>query len=634
MPPPTRTPSAIPVISKTHAVPATRATLLDDVLGPRGRLYVVSNRGPVTFELDPTAPGGLVAARGSGGLVTALVDLGRHAPISWIAAALTEGDEAVAELLDREDSWPIPSGGNGHRSSRTEETALAKGAERAKATALAKGVERPGASAMTNEADPANHAEWATAPDAETHTNGSRARAERLAAVRALIDRALPDQDVRLHYEVLPEDVFDGYYRVVANPLLWFLQHQMYSLPFAPNIDAGALRAWRTGYRVANERLADAALAAAEKTPAPVFLLQDYHLYLAPERIRAQRPDASILHFTHIPWPPDSIWQVLPQGMRRAICEGLLGSDIVGLQTDRYASHFLETVSSFVRDARIDPESRTIHWRGRRIRVRTYPISVDPDGLSRFAHSPAVQERVDRLAERFDRVRDRVAGRERPIVIVRADRIEPSKNALRGFLAFEALLERRPQLRERVRFVAVQAPTRTAIPEYAGYAAAVREVVARVNGLAEPDEQPIWVYDGSDYAMAIAALRLADVVLVNPVVDGMNLVAKEGILVGERQPVLVLSETAGAAEQLATDALMVAPADISGTADQLERALVMGAEERAARLRRLRSVVREQDIEWWLTRQLRDLAAVRHGLLPPSRRLRDSVRRVEEPLLS
>src|SRR5439155_13122173 len=108
-------------------------------------------------------PGGLVAARGSGGLVTALVDLGRHAPISWIAAALTEGDEAVAELLDREDSWPIPSGGNGHRSSRTEETALAKGAERAKATALAKGVERPGASAMTNEADPANHAEWATA---------------------------------------------------------------------------------------------------------------------------------------------------------------------------------------------------------------------------------------------------------------------------------------------------------------------------------------------------------------------------------------------------------------------------------------------------------------------------------------
>src|SRR5947207_1112639 len=376
-------------------MPPDRAALLADLLGKNGRLHVVSNRGPITFELDPDVPAGLTAGRGAGGLVTALVELGRHAPVSWTAAALTEGDKTVSRFL-QELGDPAGPGGN-----------------------------------------------------------GSADHAATLALVRALIEGALPHHDVRLRYEVLPEDVFDGYYRVVANPLLWFLQHQMYALPFAPNIDAGALRAWRTGYRVANERLAAAALGAAEKTLAPVFLLQDYHLYLAPERIRAQRPDASILHFTHIPWPPDSIWQVLPQGMRRAICEGLLASDIVGLQTDRYASHFLETVSSFVRDARIDPESRTIHWRGRRIRVRTYPISVDPDGLSRFAHSPAVQERVDRLAERFDRVRDRVAGRERPIVIVRADRIEPSKNALRGFLAFEALLERRPQLRERVRFVAV-----------------------------------------------------------------------------------------------------------------------------------------------------------------------------------
>ena len=219
-------------------------------------------------------------------------------------------------------------------------------------------------------------------------------------------------------------------------------------------------------------------------------------------------------------------------------------------------------------------------------------------------------------------------------MIVRADRIEPSKNVLRGFVAFEALLVKRPELRQRVRFVAVQAPTRTSIPEYAHYAAAVREVVARINGLAEPDDQPIWIYDGSDYAMAIAALRLADVVMVNPVVDGMNLVAKEAVLVGERDPVLLLSETAGAAEQLAADSLIVAPADVAGTADQLERALLMPADERRARTRRLRYAVREQDIEWWLTRQLRDLAAVRRGEHPPSRRLRDTVRRIEEPLLS
>jgi trehalose 6-phosphate synthase len=275
-----------------------------------------------------------------------------------------------------------------------------------------------------------------------------------------------------------------------------------------------------------------------------------------------------------------------------------------------------------VRDARVDRDGRSIRWRGRRIRVATYPISIDPDGLGRFARSPGVEERLARLEARLQR-----AGN--PRVIVRADRIEPSKNALRGFLAFEALLHRRPELRREVRFVAVHAPTRTSIREYAEYAAAVREVVARINGLAEPDDQPIWIYDGSDYAMAIAAMRRADVVLVNPIVDGMNLVAKEAVLVGERVPVLILSETAGAAEQLAGDALSIAPADVAGTADQLERALVMPEAERRYHLRRLRSVVREQDLAWWLRRQLRDLAAIRRGDLPPSRRLRDTVRRVE-----
>lgn len=357
------------------------------------------------------------------------------------------------------------------------------------------------------------------------------------------------------------------------------------------------------------------------------MLLQDYHLYLAAARIRLRRPDATILHFTHIPWPPASVWQLLPRGMRRAICEGLLGADIVGLQTDRYATHFLDSVATFVPDARVEPDGRSVAWHGRTIRVRSYPISVDPDGIRRVAGSAAVAERLERLDERLDRVAAAGDG-QRPALVVRADRIEPSKNALRGFLAFEALLERRPDLRERIRFVAVQAPTRPGIAEYERYAAAVREVVARVNGLAEPDEQPIWLYDGSDYAMAIAALRRADVVLVNPIVDGMNLVAKEAALVGDRSPVLVLSETAGAAEQLAADALPVAPADIVGTASQLERGLTMAPDERRARAGRLRAAVREQDIGWWINRQLRDLAAIRRGAQPPSRRLRDTIRRV------
>ena len=199
-----------------------------------------------------------------------------------------------------------------------------------------------------------------------------------------------------------------------------------------------------------------------------------------------------------------------------------------------------------------------------------------------------------------------------------------------AFSRIEALLKRRPDLRQKVRFLAIQSISRENVPEYARYAAAVREVVARVNGLSDPDAAPIWLLDGSEYALAIAALSLADVVLVNPVVDGMNLVAKEATIVGHAA--IVLSETAGAAEQLATDALPVAAADVAGTSEMLEFGLEMPVEERARRLRRLRASVRQEDLAWWLTRQLRDLSAVASGGRPPSRALRDSVRTVEPAL--
>ncbi|HEU5203609.1 MAG TPA: trehalose-6-phosphate synthase [Candidatus Limnocylindrales bacterium] len=555
-------------------MPNPMSALLDGLLPDNARLFVVSNRGPVTFESAPGAghgadlddgrdgvfdPKHLTASRGSGGLVTALAEVGRYAPITWIATASTDGDRVAGPELRR------------------------------------------------------THKPLRAIPEA------ARPVATR---VRELLEDQLPGQDVRLDYVDLPRDVYGRFYETVSNPFLWFLQHQMYALPYGPNVDGELLDAWRNGYRPANRALAEAVVAASKDVERPIVLLQDYHLYLAAANIRELRPDATILHFNHIPWPPASIWQMLPQGIRRAICEGLLGADIVGLQTDRYADQFLDTVASFVRDARVDRDGRSIRWHDRRIRVATYPISIDPDGLARFARSDGVADRLERLESRLERAGD-------PRVIVRADRIEPSKNALRGFLAFEEMLRRHPELRSQVRFVAVHAPTRTSISEYVEYAAAVREVVARVNGLAEPDDQPIWIYDGSDYAMAIAAMRRADVLLVNPIVDGMNLVAKEAVLVGERLPVLVLSETAGAAEQLASDSLSVAPADVAGTADQLERALTMPVEERRHRLRRLRSAVREQDLAWWLRRQLRDIAAVRSGALAPSRRLRDTVRRVE-----
>ena len=524
------------------------APYLETLLPDDQRLVIASNRGPLTFDRE--RDGAWQAQRGSGGLVTALAELGRLAPLTWVSAAMDQTDRDAARLLAGEDG-------------------------------------------------------------AQRHELLER------------IEQQLPGQDLRLVMREIPADAWRAHYGVVSNPFLWFMQHQLYTLPYEPNVDDSLVNAWQTGYRTVNQLFADAILEQTAADRRPVVMLQDYHLYLAGRSIRERRPESLLLHFNHIPWPSVDSWLVLPQALRRTICEGLLANDICGLQTDRYARNFLETVQAFVRDARVDLAGRHVRWRGRTIWVRAYPISIDPDSLTDFARGPEVAHRRKELSDRLER-----AGK--PKLIVRVDRLEPSKNVLRGFLAFEALLKRRPEQRKRVRFLAIQSISRETVPEYARYAAAVREVVDRVNGLTDPDEAPIWLLDGQDYALAIAALTLADVTLVNPVVDGMNLVAKEAAVVG--RGAIVLSETAGAAEQLGADALMVAAADVAGTSEMLERALDMPADERAQRLRRLRASVRNEDLAWWLARQLRDLSAVAKGGRPPSRALRDMVRTFEPTL--
>jgi trehalose 6-phosphate synthase len=528
--------------------PARLTQYLDTLLPDDQRLVVASNRGPLTF--DRKRDGAWQAQRGSGGLVTALAELGRLAPLTWVSAAMDQTDRDAGRLLAGEEG-------------------------------------------------------------------------EQRDQLLARVEQQLPGQDLRLVMREIPADAWRAHYGVVSNPFLWFMQHQLYTLPYEPNVDDALVHAWQTGYRTVNRAFADEILEQTAADRRPVVMLQDYHLYLAGRYIRDQRPESLLLHFNHIPWPSVDSWLVLPQALRRTICEGLLANDICGLQTDRYARNFLETVEAFVRDARVDLAGRHVRWRGRTIWVRAYPISIDPDSLTDFARGPEVARRRKELSDRLER-----AGK--PKLIVRVDRLEPSKNVLRGFLAFEALLKRRPELRQHVRFLAIQSISRESVPEYARYAAAVREVVARINGLTDPDQAPIWLLDGQEYALAIAALSLADVTLVNPVVDGMNLVAKEAAVVG--RGAIVLSETAGAAEQLGGDALMVAAADVAGTSEMLERALDMPAEERAQRLRRLRASVRNEDLAWWLARQLRDLSAVAKGGRPPSRALRDMVRTFEPTL--
>jgi len=193
-------------------------------------------------------------------------------------------------------------------------------------------------------------------------------------------------------------------------------------------------------------------------------------------------------------------------------------------------------------------------------------------------------------------------------VIVRVDRLEPSKNILRGFMAYETLLQRNPRMRGRISFLAFLVPSRTGLREYGDYGRKVQNAVDRINArFGQSGWRPVQLFYENDYAQAMAGLSIADVILVNPLIDGMNLVAKEAVIVSGRDAVLVLSETAGAFDQMADGALAVAPADVLGTADALATALAMPVEERRRRLAQLRRGVEQEDISWWLRRQLEDL---------------------------
>lgn len=430
---------------------------------------------------------------------------------------------------------------------------------------------------------------------------GAMSEADRRAAQDLeLLDRTTAGGDLRLRYATVPRPAFEAAYNVIANPLLWFLQHEMWNLAERPMIGASTMRAWREGYVPVNDAFAAAVLAETRGDRAPRIMLHDYHLYLAAEPIRKARPEAVLSHFTHIPWPPSSIWQVMPPAIREAICLGLLANDVVGFQTRRYAHNFLRSVESFLPDARVDYRRQAVVHEGRTTYARSYPISIDVTATRRVAASLATRRRA----------RELLAGCAEK-VIVRVDRLEPSKNIVRGFAAFEALLDRRPSLAGRVTFLAFLVPSRMGLREYRDYGRTVQNAADRLNArYARAGRQVVQIFFENNYAQAMAGLTIADLVLVNPLIDGMNLVAKEAVVVSERNAAIVLSETAGAYDQMADGVLAVAPADLVGTADAMARGLAMPVAERAERLDRLRSGVEREDVRWWLRRQLEDLARV------------------------
>ncbi|WP_329366982.1 alpha,alpha-trehalose-phosphate synthase (UDP-forming) [Streptomyces sp. NBC_01483] len=398
---------------------------------------------------------------------------------------------------------------------------------------------------------------------------------------REAVRRGVAEDGVRMLD--IDADVHADAYNGIANSVLWFVHHMLYQTPLEPVFDAEFRRRWAS-YEVYNRAFAEAL--AAEAAQGAVVIVQDYHLTLVPGMLRALRPDLRIGHFSHTPWAPVDYFRMLPDDIAEQVLRGMLGADRLGFLTHRWADAFTACC-----DALVGGLGDT--------RIGVHGLGADADFLRRRSHEADVAERMAALREQIGE------GRR---TIVRVDRTELSKNIVRGLLAYRQLLEDHPEWRERVVHVAFAYPSRQDLAVYRDYTAEVQRVATEINSrYGTPGWTPVVLHVKDDFARSLAAYRLADVALVNPIRDGMNLVAKEVPVVSDEGCVLVLSREAGAYEELGEDAVVVNPYDVVGTARALDAALAMPVGERAERTKRLAAAATALPPAQWFLEQLREL---------------------------
>jgi trehalose 6-phosphate synthase/phosphatase len=403
-------------------------------------------------------------------------------------------------------------------------------------------------------------------------------------AAERLLERKLAA--LRLVTVPLSAEEVATFYGRVSNGVLWPMFHdQLEQLPFI-------VEGWDV-YEAANARFADAVAAAYR--PGDVIWVHDYQLLRLPSLLRARLPDARIGFFLHIPFPNPEIFFALPT--RRWLVEGMLGADLIGFHTRRYRGHF---TAALRRLFGIEAVNDAITYAGRRVKLGVFPMGIDAETYAKRAADRDVVAEAQRL--RADRDVRLLAG---------IDRLDYSKGIPRRLLAIERLLTRYPEWRERIRLVQVAVPSREGVAAYQRIRRTVEELVGGINGRFGTHRwAPLrYVYSGVSDTVLSALYRAADVFLVTPLRDGMNLVAKEFVASRtDGDGVLVLSEFAGAADEL-TSALVVNPYDVDGMADAIHRALTMDQEERRSRMQALRERVTTNDARWWAERFLAELSA-------------------------
>jgi trehalose 6-phosphate synthase len=415
-----------------------------------------------------------------------------------------------------------------------------------------------------------------------------------------------PDGEVPVRMLDIPPRMFSGAYNGVANSVLWFTHHMLFDTPNQPRFGPRFRQHWDS-YVAYNERFAAALAeeAAAAVLPPASALIQDYHLALAPRLLREARLDVRIAHFSHTPWAPPAYYRLLPDDVAGAVLDGVLGADHAGFLARRWAGAFLDCCEAVLgadveRDCTGDGAAGRVAYRGHTTEVAVHPLGVDAPALRARAREYDVEAHAAALAE---------ATRGRKL-IVRIDRTELSKNIVRGLDAYRELLATRPQWRGQVTHLAFAYPSRSELAEYRAYTERVHEIAREINEeFGTDDWEPLILDLKDDYPRSLAACRIADVLLVNPIRDGMNLVAEEGPILSGRACALVLSREAGAAAVLADNALLVNPFDVSATADAMHEALTMSAAERQRRCAGLAATAASLAPGRWLADQLSALRA-------------------------
>jgi trehalose 6-phosphate synthase len=394
-----------------------------------------------------------------------------------------------------------------------------------------------------------------------------------------------------LHAVELDPSLVEGYYHGFTNRTLWPLFHD---LVVQPVID----RSWWRSYEAVSRRFADTVSEViASSSVQPIVWIQDYHLLLLPQLLRDRHPDLRIGIFLHIPFPAPELFARLP--WRETLLGGMLAADSIGFHTTQYRDNFLRTVQRVLPDAIVlgDTVTRTD---GRRVRAVTHPISIDAADFSALARDPATDTEYLALREQF-------VGRK---ILLGVDRLDYTKGIRHRLQAIELLLEQRPHLRGQFAFVQIAVPSRDDVEEYRRLRTQVETEVGRINGrFTEPGHDvPVhYLHRSIDRTRLAAYYRLADVMCVTPLKDGMNLVAKEFVTVRDATDgdgVLLLSEFCGTAHEFGSDAIRCNPFDVEGLATLMERALELEPADRRERVARMAQVVRDNDVFRWVDEEL------------------------------